>query len=191
MASVNSSSSFSINARPKSSTFTMPFRLTSKVARLDVAVHHSFFVRVLQTGGGLGNQAARLGPGNRALSHDQFLHADPLDELHDDIQNFVRLAELESAHDVRVIQEEPGPRFELEPRQVIVVHVLGNDFDGGLLAGLLVDTDVQPAHPAGSQDIDDAIVVDHELLELAFEQPLGLEFRQDTLQHQLLQELDA
>ena len=53
-----------------------------------------------------------------------------------------------------------------------------------------IDAHVQPAHSAGPQDVDDAVVVDHELLEFPFEQPLSLEPRQHTLQHQRLEELE-
>ncbi len=136
------------------------------VGGLDIAVDDSFFVRVIERGGGLAENAEDGFLIGRLLSEQHFFERRAVDELHEDVRHAVLFGDVVNGHDAGVRKNAGGLRFADQALaetlafggvgEVLKADTLDRDgaADGGV-QGLIYD-----AHRAPPQFRNDLVAPD-------------------------------
>ena len=110
----------------------------------------------------LGDDANRLRLGNGAVALDPLAERLAVNELHDEVRGVSRLAVVDGADDVGVVEPAGGAELLLEALQQdgIARHVRGHDLDGDDLSGGAVAALPDGAHAAFGDLFEQVVVAD-------------------------------
>ena len=116
-----------IRANPRSRILTVPVRSIKQVARLDVAVYKSCFVRVLQSQSGLANVIRGSRRVDLAMTCHDVLQTLAIHVFHDEEMRLAVLIDVVSTDDVRMIEfagRSSLPVEALQGRRVVFEFVM-------------------------------------------------------------------